>query len=330
MTQIFKCIAGSRLYGTNNAYSDTDFKAVHLPTKRDILLGERAVVKSTSTGNDTNRNGADDIDIESFELQRFLKLASDMQTIPVEMLFVGPMTSYSAQTVKDYPTVTSDMWVQIILNRNKIISNNPTSFIGYCKGQAVRYSMRGDRLKAYVDVTKVLAFNAGTTNLNSKIKKVGDIIGSLSQIDGVKIIEKNHNGKIVEYLDVYGRQVPENVTCAEAYNVYIRPVNEAGKRAQGAMEAGGADLKALYHSVRIADQGIALFRDGNIEFPCQNRAYLMKIRAGEVGLEAILDHFDEKLAILLEIGDNSPLASKPDYEWMEAFVLEEYEKIVRA
>ena len=90
MTEIFRTIAGSRLYGTHTATSDTDYKAVHLPSAKDILLRpKRDLVRSTTSGG-SDRNGADDVDVESFELQRYLKLASDMQTIPVEMLFIAP------------------------------------------------------------------------------------------------------------------------------------------------------------------------------------------------------------------------------------------------
>lgn len=315
METIFKTIAGSRLYGTNTSASDTDYKAVHLPTKRDILIRpKRAQVKSYSTGQADAKNGADDTDVESFELQRFFKLASDMQTIPVELLFVP----HEVRTA-------GPIWAEILDNRDKILNRNTNSFVGYCKGQAVKYSMRGDRLGTYQGVCEVL--RRGTNIFGYKVLNCWE---ALFEVDGVKRIEKNHNGKMVGYLDVFGRQVPETLSCTEAHAVYLKPVEQAGNRAQSALESGGADLKALYHAVRIVDQGITLFRDGIIEFPAQNVEYLMKIRAGEVEMDAILDHFDEKLEILMNIGDNSPLAAKSDPEWMDDFVAEQYEKIVRA
>jgi len=321
MTKIFKCLAGSRLYGTSRPDSDTDYKSVHLPTKREILLGNGKPVVSKSTGSSSQTNGADDTDDESFTLQRFLKLASDMQTIPVEMLFV--MTD-PLDLICEHP-----VWDMVVRNRHKILSNNTDTFVGYCKGQAVRYSMRGSRLETY----KMLCAAIGTLDTTGKWKgvvRVGDVIGTLSQIEGVKVVEKTHNKKIVEYLDVFGRQVPEGLPLREALKVYEKPVREAGRRANAAMDAGGADWKALYHAVRIVDEGIDLFRDGEITFPCQNRDYLMQIRSGELKLDAVLDHFDEKLEILMGIGDKSPLADAPDRLWIDDFVSEVYEEIVRA
>ena len=318
MTTIFKTNPGSRLYGTNTPDSDTDYKAVHLPTKTDILIRpKRDMVRSYSTGG-TEKNTAADTDVESFELQYFLKLASDMQTIPVEMLFITPLTRAGLLE-------WDDPWPEIAQNREKILNRNNKAFVGYCKGQAVRYSMRGDRLATYEAVCEVLRRGSNVGGY-----KVTNCLEALEEIDGVQVITKMHGRSALNYVDVYGRQVPETLSCKDALEVYRKPVEQAGKRARAAMDAGGADWKALYHAMRIIEQGIVLFRDGFIEFPAQNREFLMKIRAGEVEMDEILDIFDQKLEILEGIGENSALAEKPDQEWIDNFVAEQYEKIVRA
>lgn len=321
MTTIFKCLAGSRLYGTNNADSDTDYKSVFVPTKEQILLGRVPRTKSSSTGSDTGKNNADDTDNEAFSLQYFLKLASDMQTIPVEMLFVE---TDPLELIRGNP-----VWDKIVRNRDKILSNNTNSFVGYCKSQAVRYSMRGERLETYKNVVEVLE-DCFMSPGNARQPTVWDCMGDLLLINGVKTVDKDHNGRTVRYLDVYGRQVPTTVRAVEAHAIYLKPVQQAGDRAKAALDNGGADLKALYHCMRIVEQGITLFGTGEITFPAKNREYLMKIRAGEVEKDAILDLFDEKLEILMDIGDKSPLADTPDYEWIDNFVLDVYERIVRA
>lgn len=329
-TQIFKTIAGSRLYGTSNADSDTDYKAVHLPTKSDLLLGRGKDVVNTSTGSSYSHNGADDVDVESFRLQRFLKLASDMQTIPVEMLFVPSLTTFlstPAEFLGTNPRFTAAgtfLWNEIVSNRDKILSRNTQSFVGYCKGQAVRYSMRGKRLDTYIQVCEALSAKHGM-----KVK-VWTITETLASINGVQIIPKEQpGGAVVDYLDVYGRQVPMTLTCEEALKVYQKPVDESGERARKAQQSGGMDQKALYHAVRIADEGISLFGSGVIEFPYQNVDFLLKIRAGELEIDHILDVFDEKMAILEGIGEKSPLAETPDYEWIDGFVSSVHEDIVR-
>lgn len=315
--EIFRCVAGSRLYGTNTPDSDTDFKAVHLPTKEEILLGRGKPVISRSTGDKDERNGANDVDVESFTLQRYLKLASDMQTIPVEMLFVDPRgdTRYFN---------SSPVWNTVVTNRNKILSNNTDSFVGYCKGQAVRYSMRGKRLETFTAVHDLLSTHSNLGVLVSSIRS------ELESIDGVRFVDKLQPGGVfVPFMSVNGRQVPATLKCREAAKVYAKPISEAGKRATAAMEAGNMDCKALYHAMRIADQGIELFSTGNITFPSKNIPLLMKIRKGEVDLDETLDLFDEKVLALESIGANSPLSDKPDLVWIDSYVSEVYEGIVR-
>ena len=328
MTEIFRCLAGSRLYGTNNADSDHDFKAVHLPTKRQILLGKRDMVKNTSTGSALTRNSSDDVDVESFELQKFLQLAADMQTVAVELLFVGDR-EHPKRPNLDLGIVTPvrgrSIWKEVVANRHKILNRNQKSFVGYCKGQAVRYSMRGSRLKTYEDVCNVLSSSC-TDN-----PRVGQLRPILEQIDGVKFVPKvQPDGRTMDYLDVYGRQCPETLLSGKALAIYEKPVKESGNRAKAAKDAGGMDSKALYHAVRIADEGISLFSTGKIVFPCQNLPLLSKIRAGEVEIDEILDIFDEKILILEGIGENSPLAETPDRVWIDDFVSGVYEDIVRA
>lgn len=316
---IFQCVAGSRLYGTNGPNSDIDYKAVHLPTKTQILLGTGKGVVSTSTGSSESQNTADDTDLETFSLQRFFKLASDMQTIPVEMLFVKPENI-------PFNGVWRGIWSEVRDNRDKILSRNTKSFVGYCKGQAVRYSMRGKRLETYKEVCAIILGHPEPRD------KVSVLLDDLKKVAGVKVVAKPQPGDVtVDFLDVYGRQVPVGISCKDAANVYLKPVNEAGDRTKNAQQSGGMDRKALYHAVRIVDQGIALFGDGFIEFPCQNLDFLIKIRSGDFDINHILDVFDEKMAVLAAISDRetSPLADKPDLDWINDFVYEVHEDIVR-
>lgn len=319
MTEIFRCLAGSRLYGTHNANSDHDYKAVHLPTKRQLLLGKRDMVISRSTGSNTSRNGADDVDVESFELQRFLQLAGDMQTIPVEMLFVADNVEIGHYREVQY----GGIWSKILANKDKILNGNTKAFVGYCKGQAVRYSMRGKRLATYEAVCEALA-NAYTDFT------VGMLRETLEAIEGVKFVPKKQpDGRFMDYLDVFGRQCPETLLAGKANKIYRKPVDEAGDRARRAKDAGGMDCKALYHAVRIANEGIELFGSGEMHFPCSDLPLLNRIRAGEVEIDDILDIFDEKIEILEDLAQKTPLNTAPDREWIDDLVCEVYEDVIR-
>lgn len=310
MTEIMKILAGSRLYGTATPDSDTDYKSVHLPTKSQILLGKRDQVNSTSSGG-ADKNGAQDVDVESFELQRYLSLAAGMQTVPVEMLFAPPLEK-------------NKLWDHIVANREKILSKNPASFVGYCKAQAMKYGLRGDRLntvKSVVEVLTVAALDSAPNVMEAKAE--------LMAIQGVRVIPRAQpGGVLVDYLDVYGRQVPMTIKVGEAIKVYEKPLKEAGSRAKAAAANDGTDWKALYHAYRIADQGVQLFREGYIVFPSRKAPTLMQIRRGELSVDAVLEAFDERRADMEEMAAHSDLPESPDREWIEALVLEVHEDIV--
>jgi len=304
------CRAGSHLYGTNTPQSDEDFKGVHVPGYRDILLGKGRPVVSTSTGDKSSQNTSVDTDRESFSLARYLELAAKMQTIPVEMLFIPSETLL----------INTPMWQTVLANRMKILNRNSKAFVGYCRAQAVRYSLRGDKLRAFEQVVQALseAFPKQTL-MNSFNEKTLMNLRAMSQ---VTITPKPQpNGGMIPYMSVFGRECPLTVKAAEALAIYQLPVNTAGERAKRAKEAGGVDLKAMYHAVRIAYEGIRLFRDGDMVFPCENLPFLMAIREGRLTPESVLDRFDDLVLELEEVGENSKLPEKPDLAWIEDFVL---------
>ena len=84
---IFKCIVGSKLYGTNNENSDTDIKGVFLPDLNDLILGKAPKHYTFSSGSKYDRNDKDDVDETYYSLQYFLELAAKGDTNAIDLLF---------------------------------------------------------------------------------------------------------------------------------------------------------------------------------------------------------------------------------------------------
>lgn len=314
--EIMRTIAGSHLYGTATPDSDTDYKAVHLPTAHDLLLGIVKEVVTASTGTKDVRNSVDDEDFESYTLQKFLKLAAKMTTIPVEMLFIPA----------DKLIHNSTTWQMVVANRHRILCRNAHPFVGYCRSQAVKYSTRGDRLETFETVVARLRGLDHTSVLQDCLLK-REI--RFHDIPGVSLIDRPQpGGGTVRYLVVCGRQAPMTCKVKEVLDVMERPIKEYGKRARIARDAGGADWKALYHAVRIADEGIQLFNTGEITFPSKVVPLLMKIRSGQMDLDGVLDIFDQKVVELEIAAKNSDLRETPDYAWINEFVAEMHYNIV--
>ncbi len=316
--EIMRCVAGSNLYGTTNPDSDTDYKAVHIPRGREILLGRVKPVESASTGDDRSTNTKDDTDFESFTVQRFLSLACKMQTIPVEMLFIPQETLI----------VCSPTWLTILANRDRILNRDGNSFVGYCRAQAVRYSARGDRLETF----EVLVEFLSGLEQRSVLLDAPFIKTNLTTLaPNVNVIDKAQpGGGLVPYLSVYGREAPLTCLVQDVKAIFAQPIKGAGKRAKAARDAGGADWKALYHAVRIAHEGIELFGNGTITFPSEIAPLLRTIRNGEMPMEEVLDLFDELVYRLEELVSKNDFAAEPNRAWCDEFVAElHYDAIMR-
>ena len=83
--------------------SDTDIKAVHLPSARDILLQRaRPGVTGERVRSPGERNRAEDTDHDSYSLQRFLGLVLEGQPLALEMLcFLGDDAPHGVAAVRE-------------------------------------------------------------------------------------------------------------------------------------------------------------------------------------------------------------------------------------
>ena len=81
---------GSHLYGTSTPESDQDFKGVHIPSGRGILLQQpESVINKGVKLSDTIKNQAGDVDEQSFSVQKYLQMLSVGDTVATEMLFAS-------------------------------------------------------------------------------------------------------------------------------------------------------------------------------------------------------------------------------------------------
>ena len=80
---IFKCLTGSRAYGTNIETSDWDYKGVYIQTISEVL---------TSKYKDQYLIGKDE---QYFEVKRFVELLKSANPTVLEMLYSNSMTTSS-------------------------------------------------------------------------------------------------------------------------------------------------------------------------------------------------------------------------------------------
>jgi hypothetical protein len=312
---------GSHLYGTSTPESDLDFKAVHLPGARDIILQRAPNSVSTKRPKaEGEKNFVGEVDEESYSLQRFLDLLAQGQTVAIDMLFAP-----DASLIR-----TSDVWEIIRANRAKLLTKKSVAFVGYCRTQANKYGIKGSRVaaaKAAVEVFSVALSRQSTTTKVSEIEdRLRELVG-----DHTNIVQQvvNKAGDIGTYFECCNRKVDFNATIKQGFEIFSKIHDNYGHRARMAENNEGVDWKALSHAVRVAREAIELLTVGYVTFPLINAAHILDIKKGRLDYAAVAEEIEGLLQQVEEASATSTLPERADHSFIEELVYEEYSKIVR-
>lgn len=340
---VFATYYGSRLYGTAGPNSDTDIKGVFLPTKEDCLLckaPKHFILNTNKSGSNTK----DDTDETYLSLQYFLELLTQGETNALDMFF--SYTNYE-QNIVDSP-----LYRKMIDNADKLITKNVSKYLGYVKSQAIKYSVKGDKLNnfyafrdfldnktGHVLLKDALLINNVITEKDLEVKET-----STEYMKGTKLIGKRNKVEgtpfgdhvyvlIAENKELYFMisdiKFQMNGTINENKGSLFKTLKSYGKRSENAANDHGADYKALSHAVRVLFQAEELLTTGKITFPLKGDNLQLvrdiKFRKTNMTFEEIVDFIEKKLKYIEEnILLNSKLRSKPDQEFIKRLILDAY------
>ena len=104
-----------------------------------------------------------------------------------------------------------------------------------------------------------------------------------------------------------------------------------GKRAFNAAEDNGADYKALSHALRVAYQAEELLQTGEIRFPLQpiylDQVRAIKFKVTAMSYEQIVELIEQRIQGIEDTWlPNTKLPDKPDWGWIDNFILRAYEE----
>lgn len=305
---------GSHLYGTATPASDLDLKAVHIPPARDIVLGRVRQVISTKTKLDERaKNGADDVDFESFTLQRYLGLVAEGQTMALDMLFAPDW----ALTEEPSP-----LWREIQANRHRLVTRQYAAFIGYCRAQANKYGIKGSRVAASRAALDLLASAQREHGATAKLEVIRSAVENMTAgHEHMGFVDQEMaNGGKVRHWEVCGRKMPFTSSIKSAHETMNKLVVEYGHRALAAERNEGVDWKSLSHAVRIARQALELLRTGEVQFPRPDAADLLAMKTGQRSYAEVSEEIDRLLPEVEQAAITSALPDKPDFGWIDGFV----------
>ncbi len=312
---IVKMKFGSHLYGTDTEDSDLDYKGIFMPSKEEIFLNRIPKCYSHQTNKDNeSKNTKDDVDEEIYSLHYFIKLACECQTIALDMLHAPD----------DMILETSEIWKEIVKNREKFYTKNLKAFVGYARRQASKYGIKGSRLDAVRGVIRLLKPYQSRTGLFGAPYKLGGLWDYLFEGEHQKFIEPSPNG-IRQYM-VCGKILQETQTIDYALMVLEKFEKEYGKRAKMAAENRGIDWKAISHAMRAAYEVEELLTKKTITFPLKQAIFLLKIKQGRLHY---LNEVSPKLESLMErvekLSEESDLPKKVNRKFWDGFIIDTIE-----
>jgi len=313
---------GSHVYGTSLPTSDTDYKGVHIPDVRDMLLQRVKPAVSEKTKTDPNaRNTAEDIDFESFPLQQFMKLLLEGQTIAVDMLFTSGW----------WIVESSHIWDEIVEQKDLWLHRGVSAFVGYCRQQAAKYGIRGSRVAAVRGVLGLIDSILGPGGV-PPIARLSEVwrpfVAYAAKCEHAQIVERvdivNGAEVPVRFLEVCGRKVSDHMTLKHARDIYQKVFDAYGQRALAAEQNQGVDWKALMHAVRVIGEAEELLTTGTITFPRPDAPLLLQVRKGELPYKQVAELIEEGVERVEKLGETSSLREEPDREAAEELVLRVY------
>lgn len=307
--QIVKIVFGSHLYGTDTPESDKDYKGIFMPSPKDIMLGN--IPKSINNQKQKaqgEKNTKDDIDEEMYSLHYFIKLALKGETAALDMLH-APRNMLVGE---HHP-----IWDELQANRHLFYTKNLKSFVGYARGQAAKYGLKGSRLNVaqeFVDLlTHIMSLD------NTGLAKMETVWHALPENEHARFIEDNQNG--VRQYQICGKIVQSSQKITYAHNIMSGFVNKFGERAKLAAENKGVDWKAMSHALRAAYQVKSILQHGVIQYPLLEAEYLKNVKAGELDfMTNVMPELEYIMELVEGLAAKSPLPEKPDHKFWDKWL----------
>lgn len=306
---VFKCVYGSKLFGTNRPGSDTDYKGIYLCDSLDEYMRKQANFDVIEVNN--GLEGEAKVEEEYFYIQRFAKLLGEQQTNNISMLF----------SPRDTWVVWSAAWLDLVENRERLVSKNIASYAGYCKSQAVKYTLKGENLRTAEDFLSWVETRLAST-MNPKYYVLND-----EDWEKLRLLFSKREGcefwtnKTGEELIRVGGKSFAKTTKVESWVEPMKAlINRYGKRARTAKE-DGQDLKAMMHAFRICAEAKELLTTGEIVYPTPNRQFYLDIRDNKFSYDYLQDQLTTDLAELEEVRQASSLPEDGDLKWLRDWAI---------
>jgi hypothetical protein len=306
--KIFECVHGSRLFGTNIEGSDTDLKSVFICLDLTTYMAKRAKFKTLTPTN--GLEGAEKEEHESYYIQDFEQHLRSMQTNCVSMVWAP----------RDKWLISTPAWEELVENRHRLHCKNMASYAGYCKGQAVKYTLKGERLSTTEDFLKYIQDWEAQGMFKDNNGKMTDkqwavLTATFVGREGCDLWVNTTGEHLIR---VVGKSFSKTTRVEGWIEPMAALLRTYGRRSKKSKE-DGQDLKALLHAFRIAHEAKELLETGALVYPTPRRQFYLDIRANKFSYEELQEGMTEELEDLNQKIEASTLPDDPDIEFLRSW-----------
>lgn len=336
-TPVLAVTFGSAVYGTATPESDTDMRAVFLPTADEILTGQ---VNFGSEGNEDHRRmGAGDVDVAGYSLMRFLGLMGRMDMLAVELLFASRYEQFRVCPSSD---VADAVWKV----RDKLVAGTASAAIGHASKRLGPLLPETDKS---LDVFRT-ALDLVSKCTGDLMSDHPDVLDALSKTPGIRVFasyarsnrpnvewadlseSERQAGRVplgTVYVQVYNKRLTATAAVADSLRVLRRPLDRAdtGKRARE--EGLSLNWKDVSHAVRLLNQARDFHMTRELVFPRPDAPLLRSLRAGERSVEEVGEMASELLDDLRRLEAEFPFRPEACAETQAELVVRAHHAAVK-
>ncbi len=312
---------GSHLYGTNGPSSDFDFKAVYLPSFKELLLGKTFNVKRVRFTKDGQPVGdhetmpADGYEAEHFSVHKLVKDYLTGQAYAMEFVYAVLQGAHESHGGSNKDAV----WALCAELHYAAPHQNVQPMVGFAVKQTFDYVRRGERLNDAKRVLEVLNrkfefYSAATTNAlvrldlplshaqDGEVKIVNrTLLDEIAEETGLEIGVTINQGRSTRVLKLNGREYLETTNINHLIAALEKLVESYGDRSTAAGKTQ-YDWKSFSHAVRVYHQVLEHLNTDWITFPRPETELLKTIKNGEMPIEDVkelLKNLDDEVEFKL-------------------------------
>jgi len=283
--------AGSHFFDLNGPDSDTDYRGIYIDPYQDSFESntEKIYLLDYKTKEGKNeKNSKDDCDVTLFSLSSLLLLLKQGDFNCQELLFCP----------EDKILYKTPIYDELVKKRREYLVNDTSSFIGFIRKEAKRYSVNVfhyDIQMRFVEFLKKFPLHNTLADHWEEIKlyanaNPGEIKFSDSKVSNAK------TSKNLDALVIASRMHISTGTVKYTIEAIEGICQKYGHR-QRSMAQDGKEYKGLYHSLRLIYEANDVLDFGELRFPFDEgrMSTLRSIKNGTVDQGWLFDTIDSEI-----------------------------------